>query len=466
VRVVMYVQNDATHDSRVLREAATLAAAGHTVTVMATTRTPDEPDGSREERDGFSIFRVAIPAGDRRGIEAFRAPWRAIRPSLRAIGSAAARGPAGAGSVARGLVSLAVLAPWLVLRGAWVAIVNRTLRRPIRIGWLEYLRRWRQETLGWCRAAVAHAPVADIHHAHDLEAVPAARSAARRDGGRSIYDSHEIFTEWGPHREQPGWLRRGLGAWERRLAGSAAAVVTVNEAIADVLRDRLSPSRLVVVHNCPSRWHPPDAAPDHLRRAAAIPPDAPIVLCHGNLMAGRGLEQTAAAMREPGLETAHLVFLGYRVTVVDRLIADPATEGRVHYLPAVPPGDVVAWVAGADVDVMAIQPDDLNSRLSSPNKLFESLAAGVPVVSSDLPVRRRILVDDPDGPLGELCDPADPASIAAAIRRVLDVPPGERAARRARILRAAHARWNWEVEGAKLVALYDELAASGASATG
>jgi glycosyltransferase involved in cell wall biosynthesis len=115
---------------------------------------------------------------------------------------------------------------------------------------------------------------------------------------------------------------------------------------------------------------------------------------------------------------------------------------------------------------MAIQPDDLNSRLSSPNKLFESLAAGVPVVSSDLPVRRRILVDDPDGPLGELCDPADPASIAAAIRRVLDVPPGERAARRARILRAAHARWNWEVEGAKLVALYDELAASGASATG
>jgi glycosyltransferase involved in cell wall biosynthesis len=462
----MYVQNDATHDSRVLREAATLAGAGHTVTVMATTRSPDEPDGRREKRDGFAIVRVAIPAADRRGIEAFRAPWRAIRPSLGAIGSAAARGPAGAASLVRGVVGLAVLAPWLVLRGAWVAIVNRALRRPIRMGWLEYLRRWRQETLGWCRAAVAHAPVADIHHAHDLEAVPAARSAARRDGGRSVYDSHEIFTEWGLHRAQPLWLRLGLAAWERRLADGAAAVITVNDAIADILRRRLAPMRIVVVHNCPPRWHPPDDAPDHVRRAAAIPPDAPIVLCHGNLMAGRGLEETAAAMRKPGLETAHLVFLGHRVTVVDRLVAEPATEGRVHYLPAVPPGDVVEWVAGADADVMAIQPTDLNSRLSSPNKLFESLAAGVPVVSSDLPVRRRILLDDPDGPLGELCDPADPASIAAAIRRVLDAPPTERAARRARILRAAHDRWNWETEGAKLVALYDDLASSGVSPTG
>ncbi|HEU0235686.1 MAG TPA: glycosyltransferase [Candidatus Limnocylindrales bacterium] len=443
MRVVMYVQNDATHDSRVLREAASLAGAGHTVTVMATTRSPDEPDGSREERDGFAIVRVSIPPADRARMELIRAPWRA-----------------------RGKVARVVLAPWMIVRGAWVAIVNRGLRRPIRMGWLEYVRRWQQETLGWCRLAVRYAPVADVHHAHDMEALPAARAAARRDGSQYVYDSHEIFTEWGAHRAQAAWLRRLSAAWERRLARGAAAVVTVNDAIAGVLRRRLAPRRIVVVHNCPPPWHPPGDAPDHLRLALAIPPGAPIVLCHGNLMAGRGLEETAAALREPGLEAAHLVFLGYRVSVVDRLVADPSTAGRVHFLPAVRPQDVVEWVAGADADVMAIQPTDLNSRLSSPNKLFESIAAGVPVVSSDLPVRRRILVDDPDGPLGELCDPTDPASIAAAIRRVLDASPPERADRRARILRAAHERWNWETEGAKLVALYDELAASGRSATG
>ena len=432
----MYVQNDATHDSRVLREAATLVSAGHALTVLATTRTPDEPDGSREERDGFTIVRVSIPRPDRARIELIRAPWRA-----------------------RGIVARVVLAPWLIVRGAWVAIVNRGLGRPVRMGWLEYVRRWRQETLGWCRLAVRHAPVADVHHAHDMEALPAARAAARRDGGRYVYDSHEIFTEWGPQLAQPAWLRRVVAAWERRLARGAAALVTVNDAIADVLRERLGPRGVVVVHNCPPRWQPPDDPPDHLRRAAAIPAAEPVVLCHGNLMAGRGLEETAAAMREPGLETAHLVFLGYRVSVIDRLLADPATSGRLHFLTAVPPTEVVDWVAGADVDVTAIQPIDLNSRLSSPNKLFESLAAGVPVVSSDLPVRRRILIDDPSGPLGELCDPIDPVSIAAAIRRILDVPPEERAVRRKRILLAAHARWNWEAEGAKLVDLYASLAA-------
>jgi glycosyltransferase involved in cell wall biosynthesis len=123
----------------------------------------------------------------------------------------------------------------------------------------------------------------------------------------------------------------------------------------------------------------------------------------------------------------------------------------------VAPSDVTAWVAGADVDVMAILPADLNSRLSTPNKLFESLAAGTPVVSSDLPVRRAILLGDPLGPLGALCNPASTASIAAAIRSILDLEAPSRAELRARILRAAHVRWNWETESTKLLDLYREL---------
>jgi glycosyltransferase involved in cell wall biosynthesis len=119
----------------------------------------------------------------------------------------------------------------------------------------------------------------------------------------------------------------------------------------------------------------------------------------------------------------------------------------------------VPWVAGADVDVMAIQPSTLNYRLSTPNKLFECLGAGVPVVTSDFAAMRGIVMGDPDGPLGAVCDPGDPASIAAAIRWVLDQPPMERLALRARCLRAAHERWNWETESARLVALYAELSA-------
>jgi glycosyltransferase involved in cell wall biosynthesis len=107
---------------------------------------------------------------------------------------------------------------------------------------------------------------------------------------------------------------------------------------------------------------------------------------------------------------------------------------------------------------MPIQASTLNHRLSTPNKLFECLAAGTPVVVSDFPDMRRIVLEDPDGPLGATCDPTSPRSVAEAIHVVLDRDRDATADLRARCLRAAHARWNWEAESARLVALYADLA--------
>jgi glycosyltransferase involved in cell wall biosynthesis len=79
------------------------------------------------------------------------------------------------------------------------------------------------------------------------------------------------------------------------------------------------------------------------------------------------------------------------------------------------------------------------------------------VVVSDLPELRRVVLEDPKQPLGATCDPTSPASIAAAIRAIVDLPPDERAALRRRCLDAAYRRWNWETEGEGLLALYRRL---------
>jgi glycosyltransferase involved in cell wall biosynthesis len=202
----------------------------------------------------------------------------------------------------------------------------------------------------------------------------------------------------------------------------------------------------------------PDPAPDLLRERLGLPPGTPVVLYHGGLTEERGLLPLLDAVLRPGMGDVHLVFLGGG-PLRDRLAsraAEPAAGKRVHLLDAVPPDELAAWVASADVGVMPNQPVNANELLSTPNKLFESMAVGLPVVSSDFPERRRIILDDPDGPLGALCDPTDPASIAAAIRSILDLPADERAALRTRI--ALPNRWNWETESATLVALYDTLA--------
>lgn len=72
----------------------------------------------------------------------------------------------------------------------------------------------------------------------------------------------------------------------------------------------------------------------------------------------------------------------------------------------------------------------------------------------------RIVLDDPAGPLGAACDPTDADAVAAAIRSILERSAAEREELRARCLLAAHERWNWETEVARLVALYDDLAAA------
>jgi glycosyltransferase involved in cell wall biosynthesis len=390
-------------------------------------------------------------------------PWRLLPYFATRIRAARLGVPRSVGlAILSASAALATL-PWLGLRalGSWVARLASG-GRPLPPGvrrWDDYLGWWLGTVAGWQRLAVAAAPPADVHHAHDFDALPAAAAAARRDGSRYVYDSHELFTEWRPNALQPWWLRQVVALRERQLARGAAAVVTVNDEIARVLAGRFRIRPPVVVHNCPSlaEIEAAERSRGRLRAASGLTADEPIVLCHGSFQPGRGLEGVARALTAPGLEAVHLVFLGYPLDYVAPIAADPLLAGRVHRLPAVEPAELLGWVADADATASTYLPIDRNHLLSTPNKLFESLAAGVPVVSSDFPARRRILLDDPLGPLGAVCDPTDPASIARAIRSILDLPPADRVALRTRCRQAALERWNWEIEGAKLVALYERL---------
>ena len=460
-RVVMFVYNDVSTDARVLREAAALADAGHDVTVIGRPANPMSRVGDTERRGDVLIIRVPIPAGWRILAAFIRHPWRLARwIALRLLGGITTL-PGGIGELLLGvLVGLAAI-PWSIVRLPFF-LLGRALGRKAPPGGslVDWLIRWRWATLGWAKGAAAAAGPADVYHGHDLTGLPAAVAAHELHGGRVVYDSHEIFLESGTNAGRPRWIKRFFAGLERGWAAKASGIVTVNEALARELRGRLGVKEVTVVHNCPPRWTPPAELADQLRPAAGIPAGAPLALYHGGFSAHRGLEQLAEAILVPGMEDVHAAYLGYGAMRAElaKMTADPRYGGRLHVIDAVPPDQLVAVVAGADVDVMALQPSTLNHFLSTPNKLFESLAAGVPVVASDFPDLHRIVIDNPDGPLGEVCDPGDPASIAAAIRRVLDAPQDARLELRARCLAAAHERWNWEHESAALVALYARLA--------
>ena len=412
-RVAMASYGDLAFDSRVQREAIALADAGYHVTLL-----------------------IVEPGGE-------------LPPSLTSIVEVIARYPMGRPA---GPVPLAFPGP--------ARVIGRLLDR------IRWALLYRRDSARWGRWAMRRAGQVRAWHLHDF---PALTALAPLIPARTpfVYDSHELFLESGSAAALPRPLRAILRRQERRLAGRAAALVTVNDACADALAG-LGAARTVVVHNYPAVAD--DVADDgRLRRAAGVPVDAPLVISHGALTGDRGLEQLVDAIGTPQLAGVHLVCMGFGDLGPDLLGRAMArgVSGRVHVLPAVPPDDVVAWVTGADVSAMPIQPSTLNHRLATPNKLFESLAAGVPVVASDFPAMAHIVLDDPDGPLGAVSrDPTEMEAIASAI----PPPPGARVAgareSRARCRRAAKERMSWPHAAARLVELYRDLLRNGQPGTG
>ncbi len=469
-RAVMFVYNDCRNDARVLREAATLVQAGYDVTIMARPTTTAIKEIEREQRDGFEIVRMPIPKRTAsRTWTWLRQTWRAKGWIFRWVVFRVKRAilhprPRTWWQALIAVVFGLLMIPWaIVQRITWVIlqIIHRDrLPGTLTIDWLW---RWRQTILAWANACAEAAPIADVYHGHDLTALPAALAAGRRNGAPVIYDSHEIFLEAGATARRPRWARWFFRRLEQGWVNEAAALVTVNRSLEEVLTRQYHPKRTVVLHNTPLRWTAP-SPPRHLMRTAlGLGPDDPIALYHGGFSAHRGLEEMAAAILQPGLERVHAVYLGYG-SMRDWLVTaseDPRYGGRLHVLTAVPPNELLGWVVDADVGVMPIQTSTLNHYLSTPNKLFECLSAGVPVVASDFPEIRRIVTGNPAGPLGILCQQDDPADIARGIRAILEMPAGERLALRLRCLQAAHDLWNWETESAHLIDLYADLRRAG-----
>lgn len=218
---------------------------------------------------------------------------------------------------------------------------------------------------------------------------------------------------------------------------------------------RLGAADVLVLPNCSVRWQPRPGDARLLRDAIGVDASTPVAIYHGGLYRNRGIEAMLACVGRPGLEDVRFVFLGYGP--LDSVIAAAAErDRRVHLLPAVPPAELCSWLSGADVGV-AVCGDSPNHAVTIPNKVFEWLMAGVPMVVSDFPAWRGIVRDDPGGPFGEAVDPADGDAIEGALRRVLAESRRDPALRD-RCRRAAMERFNWEGGSDALLGLYRELA--------
>ncbi len=258
-----------------------------------------------------------------------------------------------------------------------------------------------------------------------------------------IYDPHELETETAGLRGGRQWLARRM---ESLLVGRANAVCVVNRSIADWYAARYRLKQVWVVRNVPYRSESEPVSTGLLRQAVGLEPDAQLFLYQGLLAPGRGVGLLIDAFS--GMPDRHLVFMGYG-ELEGRIREVAARHANIHFMPAVPPGQVKDYTVDADVGISLIENVCLSYYLCLPNKLFEYAACGVPAVVSDFPEMGRF-VDEYD--CGWRAAPD-----AQALRRLVQgLTAVELAAKRANT-RGSTRLYCWQEEEKKLLAMYQAL---------
>jgi glycosyltransferase involved in cell wall biosynthesis len=289
---------------------------------------------------------------------------------------------------------------------------------------------------------------------HDPELIPLGL-ILKAMGKRVVFDCHEYYVRdmaerayiWGPMR------------------GILGAIVKVALRMADMHFDGIvvaAPGMLrgfanrnaTLINNYPE-WEIDGAA---AKRFSERPPRIAYV---GSISEPRGIREIVAALDIVAQATAVSLLLCGKFTpneLLDEMRLQPGWRS-VDYRGLVSRDEVQRLLDEAIAGLVIFR-DTANHRESSPNKLFEYMAAGLPTIVTDFPSWRALL--DPVG-ASLTVDPRDPRSIAASMLRVIgNRDEAERMGKRGQ--QAVREQFNWSSESKKLVALYEAiLAGQGAS---
>lgn len=279
---------------------------------------------------------------------------------------------------------------------------------------------------------------------NDLDTLWPAVKAARSWAWPVAYDSHEWFTEAEGLKGKP--LRKAIWRWwERRAFQGISRMLTVNEAIAEAYRGEYG-LHVDVVPNVPQRSA---AAVPMPRSFLGWPEAAKVMLIQGAFMdRDRGaLDAVRALVHLPGHHLA-LIGAGPEYDAAPAEARRLGVEDRLHLHDRMPFDALRRCTAAADIGLSLDRPTVDNFRFSLPNKLFDYLHAGLPVVCSDLPVAGRFVREEAVGAVAQSAQ--DEEDIARAIADAVaaleaDTPAADH-------LEAVAQRYHWDAHTDTLMA--------------
>lgn len=288
----------------------------------------------------------------------------------------------------------------------------------VRFKWIKRRSGWRRRWFS-SREAIEKATEtnADVYHFHDPDLLPhVLRLKKAKPESVVIYDIHENyagrFQNWG----LPAFLGRWFRIYEKSVIKKLDGYTTVSESMGRLFLNVQTPS--IVIRNSTDLTRL-----EQLDVKAIEPYNPPAIYTSGTHSHARHCLQTVIAMEYiSSSNECQIVFAGTYADGIEKEMLDAAEEANKSHLLKLE--GMLPWEENFKRTAKAyagcvFYEDNPNNRVGIPNRLFEYMYCGIPVIATDFPELRKI-VDDAQ--CGLLVDSENPESISKGISYLLENP--------------------------------------------
>jgi len=263
-----------------------------------------------------------------------------------------------------------------------------------------------------------------------------------------VYDSHEYFTEVPELQNRPfvKWVWKSI---EKMIFPRLKFVITVSDSIATLYKAiyRIKP---LVVRNVSRNA---DSIKAFTRKELVIDSNDLLLIIQGTgINIDKGAEELIEAVNTSFGVTLLVVGSGDVLNQLKSEVEKLEMGNRVKFIPTVSWETLMRYTKVADAGMCLEKDSNLNYRYSLPNKLFNYIAAGIPVIASDLPETGKIIKEHS---IGVIIDRVTAENISNAISELKENPVKLAGLRRNAT--EASKKINWELESKKVTELYSRV---------
>jgi glycosyltransferase involved in cell wall biosynthesis len=254
---------------------------------------------------------------------------------------------------------------------------------------------------------------ADVLVSNDLDTLLPNYRISKLKGSKLVYDTHELFCEV-PELQSNPFKKSIWKRIERRIFPKLNYVFTVNDSIAKIYKEEYK-TDVKVVRNIPLLSSQKNIQ-QQSKAELGLPTDKKIIVLQGaGINIDRGAEEAVQTMQFVNNAVLLIIGSGDVISLLKQMVNDLRLSDKVLFIAKVPFEKLVQYTRHADLGLTLDKDTNINYRYSLPNKLFDYIHAGVPVLASNLVEIKNIITQYN---IGDCINNHDPKHIAEKINGI------------------------------------------------